>query len=124
SIEGGLNAQRARFQPLFIGLAGFEQVVHILGIVQGAGQGIDRHNLAWAKATLGNYVRWVVVVYTHLRGHGDDVIFGDYPARWTQAIAVKGTYRVAAIGQHQASWAIPWLYVHRVVFVEGAQIRV
>ena len=51
-------------------------------------------------------------------------ILGDDVAGRTQTVAIQHATGVTAIGEHDAGRTVPRLQVHRVVLVEGAQIRV
>ncbi len=111
-------------QPAPVGVAAFEVVVDVGRREQPAGFDVDRQHFAGLHPALGHHLLGGVVVHADLRGDGEVAVLGDDVAGRAQAVAVQHAAGVAAVGEHDAGRAVPRLQVHRVVLVEGAQVRV
>ena len=112
------NQARVVPQPLFIGLAGFQQFIDVLGVQHLAFLGIHHKNLAWADPTLGNHLLGLVAMGADFRGQRDKAVVRRDPARRAKSVAVQQAASIAPVGEHDPRGAIPGLHVHRVVLVE------
>ena len=122
--QGALEPQGVVLEPLFVGMAAFQFLIDLPGVAEGAGLGVDGEDLARTETALGHHLAGVVFVHPHLRGHGQQIVPGQHPARGAQAVAVQGADGMAAVGDHQPGRAVPGLGVHRVELVEGAEVGV
>ena len=86
--------------------------------------GIDNHQLPWADATFLNHFIRLIIPDPDFRSAGNQLVFGDYVARRTQAVAVKVTGGKATVGHNDTRRTIPRLHVHGVKVEERAQLRV
>ncbi|SQB37333.1 Uncharacterised protein [Citrobacter koseri] len=105
-------------------MAAFQIVIGFRRVQDAPATGVDHHQFTGADAALFHDFVRLVVPDPHLRGAGDQFIFGDDVARWTQTVTVEVTGSEATVGHHDARRAIPRLHVHGVKVKEGAQIRV
>ncbi len=87
-IQGALDAQGVLLQPLAIGVARLQAVVHLIGMQHLAGMGVHRQDLAGTDPALADHVLGAVVPYADFRGQGDVAVAGDDVAGRAQAVAV------------------------------------
>ena len=105
-------------------MALLENLIDIVRGEQRAALQVERDHVAGTELALLLHVLGLVVPHSGLGGDGENTVAGDAEARRAQAVAIQRAQRVAAVGQYHPGRAVPRLHVHRVVLVEGAQIRV
>ncbi len=110
--------------PLFIGMATLQIVIGFRRMEDAPDTGVDHHQLTGTDAAfLYHFVR-LVIPDADFGGAGDQLVFGNHVARRTQAVTVKVTGGVAAVGHDDARRAVPRLHMHGVEVEEGAQFRI
>ena len=112
------------FQPFLVRELRLQCIVDVCGVKQLTFFGINREDFTRTDTAFSHDVFRLVAVNTDFRCNGNEVVFGDNPARWTQTVTVKATHGVTAIGNNQTSRAVPRLHMHGVVFIERTQIGI
>ena len=122
--EIGLQIPHPLLQPYLVGMPALQQIVDAFGVHELGCLQIQRQHLAGPELALLDHILRLIVPDARFRSDGDVSILGDDPARGTQPIAVQGAAGVAAVGQHDAGWAVPRLHVRGVVLIESLQVGV
>ena len=119
-----LEVAHAGLQPGLVGMPRLENLVDVRSRQQGAAVQVECDHVPRPQLALPHHLLGLVVPHAGLGGDRQPSVAGDAEARRPQSVAIEHTQRVAAVGQHHSGRAIPGLHVHRVIFVEGAQVRV
>ncbi len=85
---------------------------------------VDQQHLARLQAPLLDDLRLGDVEHAHFRGHHDQVVVGDEVARRPEPVAIERCADELAVGEGDCRGAVPRLHQRRMVFVEGAPLRV
>ena len=119
-----LNQSGVLSQPLFVGLASFQQLIDILGVQYFAFLGVNHKNLTGADPTLGNHLLRLIAMGADFRSQGDKAIIRRDPARRAKPVAVQQAAGITPVCEHDPRRTVPGLHVHGVVLVEGFQVGV
>jgi magnesium-transporting ATPase (P-type) len=72
------------------------------------------HQFARTHAAFLNHFVRLIIPDAHFRGTGDELVFGNDVARWTQTVTIQVTGSETTVRHHDARRAVPRLHVHGV----------
>ena len=106
------NADDVLCQPVSVGLARLQDLIHLTRAPYPADLGIHNKHFTRPDTTFLDHIDLIVIPYTNLGCHRDPVVFGNHITGRAQTIAVKVAGGNTAVGHNNACRTIPWLYVH------------
>ncbi len=110
--------------PLLVGLGGAELIFQLIVVDDAAGFHVDQEHLAGLQAPLLHDLAFWNWQCARFRSHHDQVVFGHDVTRRAQAVAVKRSANLLAIGEGHGGGAVPGFHHGGVVFIEGTTVVV
>ena len=110
--------------PRAVGLGVGERILEFLVVDDATGLEIDQEHLAGLQPPFLDDFLFRYRQHAGLRSHDDHVVAGHHIAGGAQTVAVERCADLTAIGKRHGGRSIPRLHHRRMVFVEGAPVRV
>ena len=109
-------------EPLAVRMLVGEAILYLAIIVYLALLGVDEQYLSGLQTSLLGYHRRVEVHYADFRRHDHGARLGDGVSGRAQAVAVKHTTGITAVGEQQGCRAVPRLHEDGVILVESLDV--